>query len=488
MSSNPTSSPHKTIEQIAIAAATAGIHYPYISPVVQAQVQAAAAAAAAAAASAAAIASPAKTSASAATAAVAPFQRHVASNVPTPKGSPMRRAIIAQNNGNQHQNNVTSSGSAQGSPKRQPTGEEQWVDGPRLSKTKVAEARHLLREINHVKQKEQWIDGPKSAHASPAKMPVPVVQQQAKPAVSQATTSTAAPVVLTAPLIIGSLPGANTSSTTYGYMDSHKKTMIRQWVENQTSQIFQPSGLHTQTVIDSQPTSTPTQFGSPSHSSKHAIHANHHGNHGHHSHHTHQQYQINQHQHQPQHHHHQQQPIATNPLRGGQFTSTAVGVDDSELHSIASSHHTGDALLGHHQHHQSNQLQNQYQHHQKLQSTAATSTTTTTAPLPGFAVRLGGLSQQTSTAAAADQPRSIASASHRSGDDDEAGEDQDSGPSEVPPALPLIEPLSSREISHDSIHRICSRRVSHESLSQLHVQTKDCGLQVTEDDIVRAMG
>ncbi|XP_071056035.1 kinesin-like protein CG14535 isoform X2 [Onthophagus taurus] len=69
--------------------------------------------------------------------------------------------------------------------------DEQWIDGPRISKSKVAEARHLMKEACHVKKRETWIDGPMQAEASAG----------------------------------------------YGYMDSHKKNMIRKWVEHQTSQI-----------------------------------------------------------------------------------------------------------------------------------------------------------------------------------------------------------------------------------------------------------
>ncbi|XP_044255207.1 kinesin-like protein CG14535 isoform X2 [Tribolium madens] len=68
--------------------------------------------------------------------------------------------------------------------------DEQWIDGPRISKSKVAEARHLMKEPCHVKKRETWIDGPMQAEG-----------------------------------------------TSYGYMDSHKKNMIRKWVEHQTSQI-----------------------------------------------------------------------------------------------------------------------------------------------------------------------------------------------------------------------------------------------------------
>lgn len=68
--------------------------------------------------------------------------------------------------------------------------DEQWIDGPRISKSKVAEARHLMKEPCHVKKRETWIDGPLQA-----------------------------------------------DTAGYGYMDSHKKNMIRKWVEHQTSQL-----------------------------------------------------------------------------------------------------------------------------------------------------------------------------------------------------------------------------------------------------------
>ncbi|KAF2880543.1 hypothetical protein ILUMI_25630 [Ignelater luminosus] len=79
--------------------------------------------------------------------------------------------------------------------------DEQWIDGPRISKSKVAEARHLMKEPCHVKKRETWIDGPMQAE----------------------------------------------NSNTYGYMDSHKKNMIRKWVEHQTSQIQRKQNLHTKT-------------------------------------------------------------------------------------------------------------------------------------------------------------------------------------------------------------------------------------------------
>lgn len=276
--------------------------------------------------------------------------RHVASNVPTPKGSPMRRPNLSN----------------QSSPKRQISGEEQWVDGPRLSKSKIAEARHLLREINHVKQREQWIDGPKMS------------------------TPTS--------LVAGSLPGATSSTPGYGYMDSHKKTMIRQWVENQSSQILQT--VQTQSVQSQ---------GSPRHMT--------------------------------------------------QFKTQS----EEDQQSVNSSHHTGEMVMP-----------NALSFGKSIANTCES------------AVRVG-LTQTSDSQLDQRSIKSAASSTHKQNNESQEEEDQDSGPSEVPPALPLIEPLSSREISHDSLHMMCSRHVSRESLGSHNILTKDCGLQVTEDDIVKAM-
>ena len=83
--------------------------------------------------------------------------------------------------------------------------EEQWIDGPRISKQKVAEARNLLLKENNIK-KETWVDGPMQ---KPAKV----------------TTG-----------------NGGQSSGNYGFMDNHKKIMIRKWVENQTVHLKQSLG------------------------------------------------------------------------------------------------------------------------------------------------------------------------------------------------------------------------------------------------------
>ncbi|XP_072154158.1 kinesin-like protein CG14535 isoform X3 [Bemisia tabaci] len=87
------------------------------------------------------------------------------------------------------------------------SGEERWVDGPRISKSKVVEARnlHLLTKGGRaLSGREMWVDGP------------------LKPGLAAGLEP----------------PGsAGVLAQGYGFMDSHKKSMIRQWVENQTQHI-----------------------------------------------------------------------------------------------------------------------------------------------------------------------------------------------------------------------------------------------------------
>lgn len=74
--------------------------------------------------------------------------------------------------------------------------EELWIDGPRISRSKVVEARnvHLLRKDGQkiLSKRETWIDGPRKK---------------------------------------------TSFDTGYGFMDNHKKSMIRKWVENQSIQL-----------------------------------------------------------------------------------------------------------------------------------------------------------------------------------------------------------------------------------------------------------
>ncbi|XP_025830846.1 kinesin-like protein CG14535 isoform X2 [Agrilus planipennis] len=104
------------------------------------------------------------------------------------KSSPSRNASV--------RNKSSTSETAKHAPNG--ASDEQWIDGPRISKSKVAEARHLMKEPCHVKKRETWIDGPMQEEISAG----------------------------------------------YGYMDSHKKNMIRKWVEHQTSQIQKKTGTH----------------------------------------------------------------------------------------------------------------------------------------------------------------------------------------------------------------------------------------------------
>ncbi|KAG6455527.1 kinesin-like protein CG14535 isoform X2 [Manduca sexta] len=98
------------------------------------------------------------------------------------------------------------------------TSDEQWIDGPRISKSKLVEARHIIKETQ-CKKRETWIDGPMQEPKLPLPFEPPPVQSN--------------PI----PLQIGVLSAHGNENIGYGYMDNHKKNMIRKWVENQTSQI-----------------------------------------------------------------------------------------------------------------------------------------------------------------------------------------------------------------------------------------------------------
>lgn len=118
----------------------------------------------------------------------------------TPKASPARKSSSVKSS------SASKVGDSPGSkiPVAAPSGgsDEQWIDGPRISKSKVAEARHMLKDSHH--KRETWVDGPMQHTGAPA---LHLHSQHQH------------------------------SAASYGFMDSHKKSMIRKWVENQSSQI-----------------------------------------------------------------------------------------------------------------------------------------------------------------------------------------------------------------------------------------------------------
>ncbi|XP_062547409.1 kinesin-like protein CG14535 [Armigeres subalbatus] len=337
------------------------------------------------------------------------------SNIPTPKGSPMRRPNPAVT--------PATSSTTRESPSLQ-LAEEKWIDGPRVSKSKVHEARHLLREINHVKSHETWIDGPKTANASQAFLP----------------------------------PAAH-SNQGYGFMDNHKKSMIRQWVENQSMQLLQQSVSANNSPVHSRHHSyNPPRF-KPSKSDEEGF-----------------VLEL------------ERQEELVNPIAFRGFTATSGGVNSSECH-VRTGLKQAYSL-------DNSDIQQNTSIPVYATVTAATKATTanassTTVPCPNPATATTIIDNQSEKS---HPPSSHASEKpvSKHGDSQEE-EDQDSGPSEVPPALPLMNPLGSREISHESIHRLCSRHVSRDNMSvhSQHSQNAgmmDCGLQVTEDDIARTMG
>ncbi|XP_047019101.1 kinesin-like protein CG14535 isoform X1 [Helicoverpa zea] len=118
------------------------------------------------------------------------------------------------------------------------TSDEQWIDGPRISKSKLVEARHIIKETQG-KKRETWIDGPMQEPKVPIQFEsVPI--QPGNPI----------------PLQLGILGALGSENLGYGYMDNHKKNMIRKWVENQTSQIHKSrhnSPSHKATVLHKEP-------------------------------------------------------------------------------------------------------------------------------------------------------------------------------------------------------------------------------------------
>lgn len=143
----------------------------------------------------------------------------------SPKASPMKTAIAIHTPKASPVHSVTSKSTPlkKACPKQFPeegksTSDEQWIDGPRISKSKLVEARHIIKETQG-KKRETWIDGP---------MQEPKHSSQFETPLGQANSI---------PLQMGILGAHGNENLGYGYMDNHKKNMIRKWVENQTSQI-----------------------------------------------------------------------------------------------------------------------------------------------------------------------------------------------------------------------------------------------------------
>ncbi|XP_037082774.1 kinesin-like protein CG14535 [Pollicipes pollicipes] len=94
------------------------------------------------------------------------------------------------------------------------TPQEQWIDGPRFSRSRIAEAQKIKT------RQETWIDGPSGGARAPATAsltPAAAAAAGAIPKTGRPAAGRAAP-----PPIQG-----------YGFMDDHKKSMITRWVEHQ---------------------------------------------------------------------------------------------------------------------------------------------------------------------------------------------------------------------------------------------------------------
>lgn len=89
--------------------------------------------------------------------------------------------------------------------------EEQWIDGPRVLKSRVSEGRaiHSLSGSGGRDKRETWVDGPRLANGHSLG--------------GASTPGNGASAGLTSAV-----------GGSYGFMDTHKKNMIRKWVENQS--------------------------------------------------------------------------------------------------------------------------------------------------------------------------------------------------------------------------------------------------------------
>ncbi|XP_058122608.1 kinesin-like protein CG14535 [Anopheles ziemanni] len=375
------------------------------------------------------------------------------SNIPTPKGSPMRRSNVgpATNAGTVAAVGVTS---ARESPSRQ-ISEEKWIDGPRVSKSKVHEARHLLREINHVKKCETWVDGPRT-HGS----------QNPQGSSASAAAATAAAVAAAA---------AGNAAGGYGFMDTHKKNMIRQWVENQSIQLLQQSMSANSSPMHSKHHATYSlpKF-KPSRSDEDGFLT----------------LEIDRGE------------ELVNPIAMRGFTAastTAANSSESHVRTGLKQAYSLDA--------EQNPVPMavpaaqpviQPQLHQPVYASVCTAAKTSHATTTNNVASMAGSihDNHSERSRAPSQASDRASHTQQQQTDPASAqeeEDQDSGPSEVPPALPLMDPLGSREISHESIHMLCSRHASRDDAMSVHshnshnIGMMDCGLQVTEDEIAKAM-
>ncbi|KAK0166186.1 hypothetical protein PV328_004628 [Microctonus aethiopoides] len=127
----------------------------------------------------------------------------------TPKASPARKASLSKQSSGKINDSPTNNSKIPVAATSASGSDEQWIDGPRISRSKVAEARHLLKDSHH--KRETWIDGPMQLTTAP-------------------------------------LSHSQQHTGGYGFMDNHKKIMIRKWVENQSSQIQRAKHVSTSRV------------------------------------------------------------------------------------------------------------------------------------------------------------------------------------------------------------------------------------------------
>lgn len=122
-------------------------------------------------------------------------------SIPVAKALPAAKAAAKSNGVSSARSSpVRNSKTVAANKKERP--EERWIDGPRISKSRAHGARALMAQKDDGKVGETWIDGPMHGTAG------------------------------------------SQHANVYGFMDYHKKNMIKKWVEHQVYQVTDKQSRH----------------------------------------------------------------------------------------------------------------------------------------------------------------------------------------------------------------------------------------------------
>lgn len=138
-------------------------------------------------------------------------QRSIASAA-VARALPATKAAAKPNGASSARSSPVRNAKASAAARREQRPEERWIDGPRISKSRAHGARALMarKEDGGRVGGETWIDGPMHGGAAAA--------------------ATAA--------------SSSQYANVYGFMDYHKKNMIKKWVEHQVYQVTDKQSRH----------------------------------------------------------------------------------------------------------------------------------------------------------------------------------------------------------------------------------------------------